>query len=147
MLGTLPILQDTLMKMKRTLFALAAVAFISTSAHAAIEIHEEDFGPTYGSAALDITIAKPLQFVGAVAGTALHVIGLPFSAASGSVDSSYETLVVKPWQALSRCVGCSEAYDIYRNTHEVNPNEVRITVDRPSEIIINTDQNVVVNPR
>ena len=135
------------MKIKHSILALVAATMIGTSAHAAIEINEEDFGPTYGTAVLDVTVAKPLQFVGAVAGTALHVIGLPFSIASDSVDTSYEALVAKPWQALGRCVGCSEAYDTYRNTHEVNPNEVRITVDRPSEIIINTDQNVVVNPR
>lgn len=135
------------MKIKHTLLALTVATLISTTAHAAIEINEEDFGPTYGSAVLDITVAKPLQLVGAIAGTALHVVGLPFSVASDSTEISYETLVVKPWSALSRCVGCTEVYDNHRNTHKENPNEVRIVVDRPSEIIINTDQNVVVNPR
>ncbi len=135
------------MRIKHTLFALATTTLISTSAHAAIEIDEEEFGPTYGSAVLDVTVAKPLQLVGAVAGTALHIVGLPFSMASNSVDSSYQALVEEPWNAFSRCVGCSQAYDDYRNAHEVNPNEVRIMVDRPSEIIINTDQDVVVNPR
>ena len=135
------------MKIKHTLLALTVAALISTTAHAAIEINEEDFGPTYGSAVLDITVAKPLQLVGAIAGTALHVVGLPFSVASDSTEISYETLVVKPWSALSRCVGCTEVYDNHRNAHKENPNEVRSVVDSPSEIIINTDQNVVVNPR
>lgn len=135
------------MKMKHALVALLATAMIGTSAHAAIEVDESDFGPTYGSAVLDVTVAKPLQLVGAVAGTALYAVSLPFSIASNSVESSYDALVAKPWSALSRCVGCSEAYDTYRNTHDINPQEVRITVDRPSEIIINTDQNVVVNPQ
>lgn len=84
------------MKIKHTLLALTVATLISTTAHAAIEINEEDFGPTYGTTVLDVTVAKPLQLVGAVAGTALHAVGLPFSMASGSVESSYETLVVKP---------------------------------------------------
>lgn len=135
------------MKIKHTLLALTVATLISTTAHAAIEINEEDFGPTYGTTVLDVTVAKPLQLVGAIAGTALHAVGLPFSVASDSTEISYETLVVKPWSALSRCVGCTEVYDNHRNAHKENPNEVRIVVDRPSEIIINTDQNVVVNPR
>ena len=105
------------MKIKHTLLALTAAALISTTAHAAIEINEADFGPTYGTAVLDVTVAKPLQLVGAIAGTALHVVGLPFSVASDSTEISYETLVVKPWSALSRCVGCTEVYDNHRNAH------------------------------
>lgn len=126
--------------------AIALLAGISVQAHSAVEINENDFGPTYGTATADILVAKPLQLAGAVAGTALHVVGLPFSIASDSVDSSYEVLVQQPWDKLRRGVGYSEAYDTYVKNQGVNPNEVRFVVDRPSEVIINTDQNVQINP-
>ena len=63
------------MKIKHTLFALMTAVALNTSANAAIEIDEKDFGPTYSSAALDILIAKPLQVAGAFAGTAIHLVG------------------------------------------------------------------------
>lgn len=133
------------MKIKHLLFALVATFSIG-SAGAAVEIDERDYGPTYGSMVTDVAIAKPLQLAGAIAGTALHVVALPFSYASDSVDSSYETLVRQPWDALRRCVGCSASYDAYVKNEGVSTNEVRFVVDRPSEIIINTDQSVEVNP-
>lgn len=134
------------MKLKHTLLALMSAIALSTSAHAAIEIDEKDFGPTYSSATMDILIAKPLQVAGALAGTAIHLVGLPFSLASDSVESSARVLVEEPWQALERCVGCSAAYDNYIKYQQNPTNEVRFVVDRPSEVIINTDQDVVVNP-
>lgn len=134
------------MKIKHTLFALMTAVALNTSANAAIEIDEKDFGPTYSSAALDILIAKPLQVVGAFAGTAIHLVGLPFSYASDSVESSAKVLIEQPWDALNRCVGCSAAYDNYIKNQEYPSNEVRFLVDRPSEVIINTNQDIVVNP-
>lgn len=134
------------MKIKHTLFALMTAVALNTSANAAIEIDEKDFGPTYSSAALDILIAKPLQVAGAFAGTAIHLVGLPFSYASDSVESSAKVLIEQPWDALNRCVGCSTAYDNYIKNQEYPSNEVRFLVDRPSEVIINTNQDIVVNP-
>lgn len=134
------------MKLKQTLLALVAVIGINSVAHAAIEIDEQNFGPTYSSATADLLIAKPLQLMGAVAGTALHVVGLPFSYASDSVESSEKVLVRQPWEALQRCVGCSSAYDNYIKNQQYPNNEVHLIIDRPSEVIINTDQSVVVNP-
>lgn len=133
------------MKIKHLLFALATTLSVG-SAGAAVEIDERDYGPTYGSMVADVAVAKPLQLAGAIAGTALHVVALPFSYASDSVDSSYETLVRQPWDAMRRCVGCTPSYDAYVKNEGVNTNEVRFVVDRPSEIIINTDQSVEVNP-
>lgn len=132
--------------MKIKYLAIALAAGISMQAHSAVEINENDFGPTYGTTTADILVAKPLQLAGAVAGTALHVVGLPFSIASDSVDSSYDVLVRQPWDKLRRGVGHSEAYDTYVKNQGVNSNEVRFVVDRPSEVIINTDQNVQINP-
>lgn len=132
--------------MKRILLATALSAMLIAPAHAAIEIDEtEGYGPTYGSAALDITVGKPLQVVGAVLGTALHVVGLPFSMASDSVEESKAVLVDGPWDALRRCTGCSPAYDNYVKSQTEQQGQVRFTVDGPSEIIINSNDTVVIN--
>lgn len=134
------------MKIKHTLVALLATAVISTQAHAAVEVDEHDFGPTYATAAADIALVKPFQVVKAVTGTAIHLIGLPFSLATNSVESSANVLVRQPWEDLKRCVGCTGAYDDYVNSQNINSNETRFTVDGPAEIIINSGQDVVVTP-
>lgn len=131
--------------MKRFALAFALALTLTAPAYAAIEIDETDFGPSYGSAVADITIGKPLQLVGAVLGTALHVVGLPFSSASDSVNESFDVLVDKPWRALHRCTGCTPAYDDYVKSQDSTEGQVRFTVDRPSEIVINTDGTVVIS--
>ncbi|WP_066801771.1 hypothetical protein [Moraxella oblonga] len=135
------------MKIKHTLIALLATAIIGTQAHAAVEVDEADFGPTYATVAADVALVKPFQVVKAVTGTAIHLIGLPFSLASGSAESSANLLVRQPWEDLKRCVGCTGAYDDYINSQNMSPNETRFTVDGPAEIIIQGSQNVVVNPQ
>lgn len=133
--------------MKRMLLASALTLATVTGAHAAIEIDEtRDFGPTYGSTMADVTIGKPLQVVGAVLGTVAHVVNLPFAAASDSIDESYDTLVRGPWQALQRCSGCTPAYDNYVKSQANPQGQVRFVVTQPSEVIINTNDTVVVSP-
>ena len=78
--------------------------------------------------------------VAAVAGTVAYVVSAPF-AAGGNLDQSQQKLVVEPWEALQRCLGCTVAEDNYYKSQAINDNEVRIVVDQPSEIIINTDDN------
>lgn len=125
-----------------------SLALVATQANAAIEIDEEQgFGPTYGSTVADLTIGKPLQLLGAVGGTALHVVSLPFSLASDSVNESYDTLVRGPWSALQRCNGCSEGYDNYVKSQNNPQSQVRFIVTEPSEVIINTDATVIVQPQ
>lgn len=132
--------------MKKLILASVLALGMASTANAAIEINEsEGFGPTYGSTVADLTVGKPLQLVGAVAGTALHVVTLPFALASNSVDESYDTLVRQPWTALKRCNGCSPAYYAYVKSQEEGTGEVRIIVDRPSEVVIQTKDGVVVN--
>ncbi len=138
--------KDNCMKIKHLLCAFTAVIAIHSTANAAMEIDEKDFGPNYGTMTADLLVGKPAQLAGAIAGTALHVVGLPFSIASNSVDSSYEHLVRQPWDNMRRCVGCTPEYDNYVKRQNANTHEVRFIVDRPSEVIINTDQSVVVNP-
>lgn len=132
--------------MKRFAAALALSSLISAPAFAAIEIDEnENFGPTFSSTIADITVGKPLQVANALLGTAVHIVGLPFSSLSNSTDESYDLLVAKPWNALRRCNGCTPIYDDYIKAKENTPNQVRFMVDGPSEIIITTDDQVIVN--
>ncbi|WP_264480599.1 hypothetical protein [Psychrobacter sp. I-STPA6b] len=141
------------MRLKHTLStALLSVGLMITStapATAAIEIDETDFGPSYDTMVVDTVVGKPLQLVNAVAGTAAYVVSLPFSIIGGNHEQAQQKLVVEPWQAMNRCLGCTVAEDNYYKSQEANKNDnvVRIVVDRPSEVLINTNDNVVVLPQ
>ena len=116
-------------------------------AAAAIEIDETDFGPSYETMVVDTVVGKPLQLVTAVAGTAAYLVSLPFSLIGGNADQAQRTLFVEPWDAMARCLGCTVAEDNYYKSQVSNDNVVRIVVDQPSEILINTNDNVVVTPQ
>ncbi|WP_201556684.1 hypothetical protein [Psychrobacter sp. 72-O-c] len=133
----------------RLLTAIASVSLIMVSmqpALAAIEIDETDFGPSYETMAVDTIVGKPLQLVTAVAGTAAYLVSLPFSLIGGNADQAQQKLFVEPWDAMARCLGCTVAEDNYYKSQVVNDNVVRIVVDRPSEILINTNDYVIVTP-
>ena len=112
----------------------------------AIEIDETDFGPSYETMAVDTIVGKPLQLVAALAGTAAYIVSLPFSLIGGNADQAQQKLFVEPWDAMGRCLGCTVAEDNYYKSQVINNNVVRIVVDQPSEIIINTNDYVVVRP-
>lgn len=116
------------------------------TALAAIEIDETDFGPSYETMAVDTIVGKPLQLVAALAGTAAYIVSLPFSLIGGNADQAQQKLFVEPWDAMGRCLGCTVAEDNYYKSQVINNNVVRIVVDQPSEIIINTNDYVVVKP-
>lgn len=126
--------------------ALALMAVSIQPASAAIEIDETDFGPSYGTMMVDTIVGKPLQLVNAVAGTAAYVVSLPFSLIGGNADQAQQKLFVEPWDAMSRCLGCTVAENNYYKSQVVDNNTVRIIVDQPSEILINTNDYVVVTP-
>ena len=113
---------------------------------AAIEIDETDFGPSYETMVVDTVVGKPLQLVAALAGTAAYIVSLPFSLIGGNADQAQQKLFVEPWDAMGRCLGCTVAGDSYYKSQVINNNVVRIVVDQPSEIIINTNDYVVVKP-
>lgn len=134
----------------KLLTAIASASFILASmqpASAAIEIDETDFGPSYDTMLVDTIVGKPLQLVTAVAGTAAYLVSLPFSLIGGNADQAQQKLFVEPWDAMGRCLGCSVAEDNYYKSQVVNNNVVRIVVDQPSEILINTNDYVIVNPQ
>ena len=126
---------------------LSLIIATTLPAAAAIEIDETDFGPSYDTMVVDTVVGKPLQLVNAVAGTAAFVVSLPFSIIGGNTEQAQQKLVVEPWQAMGRCLGCTVAEDNYYKSQTTDENNVvRIVVDQPSEILINTNDNVVVLP-
>lgn len=126
--------------------SISLTALTISPASAAIEIDETDFGPSYETMVVDTVVGKPLQLVTAVAGTAAYIVSLPFALIGGNADQSQQKLFVEPWDAMARCLGCTVAEDNYYKSQTISDNTVRIVVDRPSEIIINTDDYVVVTP-
>ena len=141
-------------KLKRTvqyklLTTIVSVSLICASmqpALAAIEIDETDFGPSYETMAVDTIVGKPLQLVAAVAGTAAYLVSLPFSLIGGNADQAQQKLFVEPWDAMGRCLGCTVAEDNFYKSQVIDNNVVRIVVDGPSEILINTNDYVIVTP-
>lgn len=133
---------------KQSIFTVAVslglMAASMQPALAAIEIDETDFGPSYDTMVVDTVVGKPLQLVSAVAGTAAYIVSLPFSLIGGNADQAQQKLFVEPWNAMDRCLGCTVAEDNYYKSQAVDNNVVRIVVDKPSEILINTNDYVVV---
>ena len=126
--------------------SLALMAVTMQPTFAAIEIDETDFGPSYETMVVDTVVGKPLQLVNAVAGTAAYIVSLPFSLIGGNADQAQQKLFVEPWNAMGRCLGCTVAEDNYYKSQSIDNNTVRIIVDQPSEILINTNDYVVVTP-
>ncbi len=63
--------------------------------------------PTSAEMVGDALVARPLYAVATVAGTAIFIATLPFSALGGNVDRSASQLIVGPARGLmTRCLGC-----------------------------------------
>jgi hypothetical protein len=57
----------------------------------------------YPDQVYDLFLARPAAFLGGIAGTAAFIISLPFTAASGGIDDSFNMFVVKPfWYTFVR---------------------------------------------
>ena len=129
--------------------AVASLLSISTvtPSFAAIEVDEANFGPTYGPMVVDTLVGKPLGALAVAGGAAIWLASLPFTTLSGDTEYAKQKLITEPADAMYRCLGCTVAQDNYYQSHRSYNNQVRLVVDGPSEILINTDQNVVVTPR
>ena len=129
---------------KKLALVAALIVASTTGSVAATEIDEKDFGPSYGSMVADTVVGKPLQVVNLAFGAATWLASLPLTIFTGDTVEARQTLVDEPFYALDRCLGCTPAEDKYWRAHRDNNNQVRVVVDGPSEILINTDQKVVV---
>lgn len=116
-----------------------------TPSFAATEIKESEFGPTYGSMVADAFVGKPLGALAVVGGAATWLVSLPFTLFTGDYEQARQTLIDDPFYAMDCCLGCTPAQDAYYKSQlPVDNNVVRVVVDGPSEVLINTNQNVVV---
>jgi hypothetical protein len=98
----------------RVLTALI-VAAISVPAVAATEESPNDW-----AMAGDILVARPFGMVLTLAGSALFVVSLPFTALGGNVKQAADTLVVGPArETFVRCLGCNSA-GRYQDPNEVD---------------------------
>ncbi len=65
--------------------------------------------PTAAEMVADTLVARPLYAVATVAGTAIFLVSLPFSAIGGNIEKSANELMIGPAQGLlTRCLGCIE---------------------------------------
>ena len=129
---------------KIVLVASLTLSAISPS-YAATEINDDDFGPTYNTMIADAVAGKPLGALAVVTGAAAWLVSLPFTLLTGDTARARQTLIDEPFYALDRCLGCTPAEDRYYKAQQPTNNQmVRVTVDGPSEILINTNQNVIV---
>jgi len=68
----------------------------------------------------DLLIARPFGVVWTVAGSALFVVSLPFTALGGNVKQAAHTLVIGPAkETFVRCLGCSTS-GRYEDPNEVS---------------------------
>jgi hypothetical protein len=79
------------------------------------EDNTEDF-----AMAGDLLVARPLGVVWTVAGSAIFVVSLPFTALGGNVKQAADVLVIGPAkETFVRCLGCSTA-GRYNDPNAVN---------------------------
>lgn len=65
--------------------------------------------PTAAEMVGDALVARPLYAVATVAGTAIFIATLPFTALGGNIDQSASKLIVGPARGLmTRCLGCTK---------------------------------------
>lgn len=133
---------------KKWVMAIVLSATTLSPAMAATEIDESEFGPTYGTMMVDAFIGKPLGALAVAGGVIASIVSLPFTVNNDELDQVERKLILEPIAALDRCLGCTPAEDAYYRSQlprDVNGNVVRVAVDGPSEVLINTNQNVVVH--
>ena len=133
------------MKIFNQLMLAATLTIVTTTtSFAATEIDESDFGPTYGSMVTDAAVGKPLQALNVAFGAASWLVSLPFTLFTGDTVAARQKLIDEPFYALDRCLGCTPAEDHAYKAQRDNSHQMRVVVDGPSEILINTDQNVLI---
>lgn len=93
---------------QRSLMALCLGLTISLQQVAVAQAVEEE-KPSFLAMTGDLLFVRPLMLVTTVAGTAVFLVSLPFSAAGGNADQAAEVLVQGPFETtFVRCLGCSK---------------------------------------
>lgn len=77
--------------------------FFSPRAALSMEVKEE---PTGSQIAIDIVLLRPLGLTATVLGSAVFIVGLPFTIPTGSVGLSAQKLIVEPFKfTFTRPIG------------------------------------------
>ncbi|QTF93234.1 hypothetical protein [Halomonas sp. BM-2019] len=94
---------------KRTLiFVLLALVAMLGSSPAVAQQQRMEAQPSGGAMVVDALVARPLLAAATVAGTAVFLVSLPFTALGGGVETAAETLIKTPAEAtFRRCLGCT----------------------------------------
>ncbi|MBI5492510.1 MAG: hypothetical protein HY893_06225 [Deltaproteobacteria bacterium] len=79
--------------MKKAFILILAAIFLASSVPA---FSEDCKGPTGGEMMFDIVLTRPLGLAAIVLGTAVFVVGLPFTLPTGSVGVSARRLIGEP---------------------------------------------------
>jgi hypothetical protein len=80
----------------KTMELILATTLTLTSQLAVAEDVHVKSNATPGTTAYDILVVRPVGLVATVAGSAVFILGLPFSLISDSTEESAQQLVVKP---------------------------------------------------
>ncbi|MFO7646933.1 hypothetical protein [Halomonas sp. 3H] len=94
---------------KRTVFFFILALVVALGSTPAVAQQQRmEAQPSGGAMVADALIARPLLAVATVAGTAVFLVSLPFTALGGGVDTAAETLIKTPAEAtFRRCLGCT----------------------------------------
>ena len=90
--------------------ALAAALLLCQPAFAFDDENADPNSPSAIAMGGDLLIGRPLLFTATVVGSAIWLVGLPFSALGGNVKDSAEALIGWPARnTFERCLGCPTA--------------------------------------
>ena len=95
-----------IVKQSTAFFLIAALLFVpfGSSAIASVDFEKKD--PSAGAMIADFILVRPVGIVALVAGSALFIISLPFSALGRNVKAAARSLVIKPAKfAFTRPLG------------------------------------------
>lgn len=99
--------------MKSTLSALLAALMLSFTVYPVHAAAKEMPGPSSSAIVFDVLFARPLGIVATAVGTAVFIVGLPFTIPARSVGVAAEKLIADPLKyTFTRPVGALDD-DIY----------------------------------
>lgn len=81
---------------QRSMAPLLAVILTATTSLAGAQDNDSTPNTTAGATATDILVARPGGLAATVLGTAIFVVGLPFTLINGSTEQSAQQLIVSP---------------------------------------------------
>ena len=89
------------MKFKKTAFVFLTVLLATAALYTPAWAQESSVD--YLDQIYDLLCARPAAFLGGIGGTAVFVIALPYTVASGGIKNSFNMFVAKPfWYAFVR---------------------------------------------